>query len=113
MPILFKPEFVDKILSGEKTVTRRMWARSRVKVGRVYQARTKMFGEPFARLRIVQIYYEIKPGSYVCYRDDDLETEARKEGFRSWHDFKDTFAELNKPDSLEEPCIRVEFEVVK
>lgn len=56
--ILFKPKHVPLILSGRKTETRRTWKIARVKVGKTYQAKTQLFGEPFARLLITGLRRE-------------------------------------------------------
>lgn len=55
--ILFKPEHVGPILSGEKTQTRRL-GKKRWNVGAVHQCNTKMFGEPFSRVHILDVYQE-------------------------------------------------------
>ncbi len=56
--ILFKPQHVEPILRGRKTQTRRGWKRRRAVPGSIHDARTAMFGEPFARLRIRRVWQE-------------------------------------------------------
>lgn len=111
MPVLFKREFVEKILSGEKSATRRRWKSARVKVGRIYQARTDMFGKPFARLRILHLRWERVPGG--SSPAEYLGLEACWEGFPSWSAFGEAFRAMHGPDAMNEPCYRVEFEVVR
>jgi len=52
--LLFKPVHIPLILDGTKTQTRRLWKRSRVKVGAVHKCYTKMPWQtgPFARIKI-------------------------------------------------------------
>jgi hypothetical protein len=51
--LLFLEEFVEPILAGHKTQTRRVWGeKPRAKVGARHQARTSLFGKPFAILLI-------------------------------------------------------------
>lgn len=57
MMILFKPEHVAPILTGAKTQTRRLGKR-RWRHDSIHQARTALFGEPFARLRILEVRQE-------------------------------------------------------
>jgi len=88
MPLLFKPEFVEPILRGSKTQTRRIWRRGpRVKPGGIYQARTKLFGKPFALLKVTRIWKE---------RLGDISDEdARAEGFTDRESFLAAFATIN------------------
>jgi len=58
MVILFTEKSKQDILSGRKTQTRRFWKIWRVKVGGTYQARTQLFGKPFAYLFIIWINQE-------------------------------------------------------
>lgn len=55
--ILFKPEHVDLILSGEKTQTRRL-GKKRWNVGAVHQCKTGLFDDLFARVKILDVYEE-------------------------------------------------------
>lgn len=56
--ILFKSEHVDMILSGRKTQTRRIWKKNHANVGSIQQARTELFGKPFAYLHITKRWNE-------------------------------------------------------
>jgi len=88
MPILFRPEFVPKILDGTKTQTRRLWKKPHVKEGGVYQARTRLFGKPFALIKVKRLRRQ---------RIWDMtEEEAHAEGFKDWSDFLEAFLEINK-----------------
>jgi len=55
--ILFRQEHVSMILDGTKTQTRRL-GKKRWNVGSIHQAKTKLFGEAFARLRILMVRQE-------------------------------------------------------
>jgi len=58
-PLLFKPEHVGLILSGRKTQTRRVWKKSRAKVGAVHKAKTALFSpDHFALIRITGLRRE-------------------------------------------------------
>ena len=133
--ILFKPEMKRAILEGRKTVTRRRWKKPRVKVGAIHQLYTRPAfarqpGEPFARVRIVDVFHEKYPGEHVRrefemphstgvnWWEDWIEDEARREGFASWADFQWAYLCVNvtrkalrqgAASPLDEPCYRVEF----
>lgn len=86
MMLLFKPEHVEPILAGRKTQTRRTWDKPRVKVGGVYQARTSMFGPPFARLRVTGLRRE---------RLGDISSEdVRAEGYETRDDIRRVFERI-------------------
>jgi len=120
VPILFKPEYVPLILSGKKTQTRRLWKRPRVKKGCIYQARTELFGKPFALIKVKRLWRQ---------RIWDMtEEEARAEGYKDWSHFLEAFVEINKlysmskrggvlvmrfPDASQIVVWAVEFEVVE
>lgn len=76
--IRFQPQFVEAILSGSKTQTRRRGPK-RWRVGSVHQARTRNRKEPFAYLRILDVRQE--------RLGDISEADARAEGFRSRDEF--------------------------
>ena len=105
--ILFKKRFVDDILSGRKTVTRR-GGKKRWNVGAVHQCRFSYFGEPFANVRIVKV--DLEPLWLV--REGD---EAQKEGFATTDEFFNAYAEINHINAADldecEMVWRVEFEV--
>ena len=121
MNILFKKQFVEKILSGEKTVTRRTnpkWAK--VENGAPLYAKVGYCSKPFARLRVLTIWREAKPGQTFlgANRGDGVQKayrfrEAVKEGFECWEDFSTLYTKINGKNSMNEPCYRIEFEVVE
>lgn len=56
MVLLFMDSHIKPILEGRKTRTTRIWKRRRVKPEGVYQARTELFGKPFALLRVKDVW---------------------------------------------------------
>ena len=131
--ILFKPEMARAILKGRKTVTRRPcvkgWTRPRVKVGNEYQARTRMLGEPFARLLVTDCFLETRPletqrrlvectrhpGSTVSLDTAlrRLEIECEREGFGCYKEFAAVWVTMHGETALNEPCWRISFSVVR
>ncbi|MEW6016517.1 MAG: ASCH domain-containing protein [Pseudomonadota bacterium] len=102
--ILFKPEHVQPILEGRKTQTRRTGKR-RWNVGAVHQARTAIFGEPFARLRIKDVHQE-------SLGEID-EADARAEGYPSVAAYREAFTRIyGKWDDLMKVWV-VDFEAVE
>lgn len=77
--LLFKPEHVMPILDGVKTETRRVWKKARVRVGSVQQAKTELFGAPFALLKILDVHRE----AFQCLTEEDARAEGgyTREGF--------------------------------
>lgn len=108
MNLLFKSIFVDRILSGEKTVTRRRKI-PRYKVGAIVCAKTSYPEKPFARLRITRIVGE----GHLGNSEGAMTSAARREGCDSWRHFRDIYALINGEDALRQPCVKIEFEVVK
>jgi hypothetical protein len=104
MVLLFKPEHVQPVLSGLKTQTRRVWKKPRVKVGRIYKAKTKLFSKDyFALLRVTGLRKE---------RLGDLSPEdAQAEGGYSIEQFKRIWKEINGSWNPEQEVWVVEFEV--
>lgn len=102
--LLFKPEHVPMILAGTKTQTRRTWRRWRVKVGSVHEARTSLFGKPFALLRI------------VSRREERLgnisEADTRAEGYASVADYREVFERIYGWWDPDEVVKVIDFEVV-
>lgn len=100
--ILFKPEHVQPILDGRKTQTRRLGNR-RWREGAVHQARTKMFGDPFAYLRILDVRREVLGAITTA--------DARAEGYTMTADYLAAFERINGSAPLELPVWVVEFEL--
>lgn len=123
--ILFKTAgLAQAILEGRKTVTRRVGKR-RWKVGSLHLCYTRPAfarppGEPFARVRIVSVTEESFPGAVhnrvggaLSWITACLDVEAHSEGFQNWVDFCACFEEMHGAAALNEPCWRVEFELVE
>lgn len=111
MVILFKPEHIPMILSGQKTATRRRWSKWRVKEGGEYQCRTKLFDKSstFAIIKVTKRYEQ-------ALRDITFE-DALKEGYPTRQDYFDKWIEINGVCCLLRPLDEivkvVEFELVK
>jgi len=89
MVLLFMDSHIKPILEGRKTRTTRIWKRRRVKPEGVYQARTELFGKPFALLRVKDVWRQE-------FNSLSLDPEhAKKEGYSSWEEFKDVFFYIN------------------
>jgi len=85
--LLFKPEHKPMILSGQKTVTRRFWKTRRAVPGSLHQARLKLFGKPFATLRILEVSQE-----HVGNITDE---DVRAEGYESRQEYFKVLREIN------------------
>lgn len=91
--LLFKHEHEAPILRGEKTETRRLWKRPRVRVGAIHRAYTrpayvKPPGRPFAAIVIRDRWVE--PLVAIDERG------ARAEGYASVADYFDAFCRINR-----------------
>ena len=102
--ILFQPRFIEPILTGQKTQTRRK-GKKRWNVGAIHQCKTEMFGEPFARVKILDVrrerLIEISPA------------DARAEGFENSEGFWDAWAEIHGSWLTNEEVWVVEFEALR
>ena len=85
--ILFKKRFVDQILSGEKTSTRRV-GKKRWNIGSKHQLKLSFFGESFAEVEIKSVRQE-KLGQ-ISPQD------AKSEGFKTPAEFVQSFADIHK-----------------
>ena len=103
-PLLFKPEHVGLILSGRKTQTRRVWKKSRAKVGAVHKAKTALFSpDHFALIRITGLRRE---------RLGDITLEdVRREGYDTLEEFKEVWIRINKSWNQELEVYVVSFEL--
>ena len=90
--ILFKKRFIDQILSGEKTSTRRI-GKKRWNVGSTHQLKISFFSEPFATVEIKSVRQE-KLGQIS-------KSDARSEGFKSPADFLASYKEIHKIGAAE------------
>ncbi len=103
--ILFKPQNVAPIVDGTKTQTRRRWRRRRARPGAVHAAVTRLFGPPFAMLRVVRVWRE--PLNAISRAD------ARAEGYPSRAAFFTAFERINGSVCPDEPVWCVEFELAE
>ena len=87
--ILFKKRFIDQILAGDKTSTRRV-GKKRWNVGSAHQLKISFFSESFATVSIDSVRQE-KLGEIS--QDD-----ARSEGFETPGYFVQSFAEIHKTE---------------
>ena len=102
--ILFKKRFIEPILSGEKTQTRRT-GKKRWNVGSVHQARLSYYSKPFARLRILDVRRE---------RVGDIsEADAKAEGVGSVEEFVRLWPEINGEWDPDLEVWVVEFELAE
>lgn len=89
--ILFTPDNVPKILSGQKTQTRRCWKRPRAKVGSFHWAQLNYAPESrFARLEILDVW-EQAPEAI----DEMGDEHVTAEGFTSKAAFLAAYAACN------------------
>lgn len=106
--ILFKPELVEKIRTGEKTQTRRLWKLARVKAGSIHQVNTSYFTKTDLRIRILRVWEE----NPLLISDHD----AVAEGFRDRYEFLEYYLRLNAGRMLQSTDRRhyaVEFELAE
>lgn len=105
MMILFKPEHVDPILAGEKTQTRRLGKR-RWNEGAVHQCKTNLFGDVFARVKIIQVRQE---------RLGDISREDLvREGHATGEDYKAVWERIYKKPWDDELLVWVvDFEITE
>jgi len=94
LTLLFKPEHVPLILNKTKTETRRIWKRSRCKIGSIHKAKTEMLSkEYFAKLKILDCHRE----EFHCITEEDVQ----KEGGYTRRSYIKKFLEINpKIDEL-------------
>jgi hypothetical protein len=88
MTLLFRKRYVEQILSGEKTATRRA-SRPMVKVGGTYRIRLNFFEYIEDRI-LVERLYEQSLGHMT-------ESDAAREGASSLDEFREQWTELYGP----------------
>jgi hypothetical protein len=105
--MLFKPEHIEQIRTGEKTVTRLDWKRRQVTDGGVYIASTEMFtshDEADCYIRVTDVYEEplgaLSPA------------QADREGGYTVEEFEDVWREINGEYDAAKRVTVVEFEYV-
>lgn len=105
--MLFKPEHIEQIRAGEKTVTRRDWKRRQVTEGGVYIASTEMFTsheDADCYIRVEDVYDEplgaISPA------------QADREGGYTVDEFEQVWREINGSWDAAKRVTVVEFEYV-
>lgn len=103
--MIFAPDMLAKVLSGEKTVTRRLHGRiSRIE-GQTVAVQPGRGESAVAHIRILSV------------RSDRLTSvtpdEARKEGFASLDAFHDRWLELHGPNSWKGRADRIEFRLIR
>lgn len=102
--ILFKPQFIQPILKGRKTQTRRV-GKKRWNVGSVHMAKTGLLCEdPFARLRITGVRRSLL--GWITHE------EAEKEGFDCVADFNHAWRQIHGEWSPKQEVWVIDFEVM-
>jgi len=101
LTLLFKRHYVQQIMSGEKTATRRK-SRPKVKADGVYRIRTSFFECLPDRIRVHRLYQQ---------RLGDMTPEdARLEGYASLKDFRRVWNDFYDSWDDEQTVWVVEFE---
>lgn len=103
--MLFKPEHVPMILNCKKTMTRRIWKKPRALIGSIHQARTELFGKPFAYLKILNVQ---KQRLQSINHEDII-----KEGYKTFESFYDKWVEINGNWNIYQEVYVIEFFVIK
>jgi len=101
--ILFKPEHVHPILEGRKTETRRL-GKKRWNVDAIHQCRTRLFGQPFAKVRILEVRRE----PLGALNNDD----ARAEGYESREAYREVWERIYGSWDANQLVWVVRFELV-
>lgn len=91
---LFKRDSIKKILSGNKTQTRRLHKRT-WKVGKKYAIRDEWFGKPIAYIQITRKFRQ---------RLGDISLQdVKKEGYETFEQFQAAWVHINhkwNPDGI-------------
>ena len=99
--ILFQPRFIEPILTGQKTQTRRK-GKKRWNVGAIHQCKTEIFEEPFAYIKILDVKRE-RLGDITL-------ANACSEGFTSTAGFGQGWYDIHGSFKEDEEVWVVEFE---
>ena len=103
--ILFKKEFIDKILNGTKTETRRK-GKKRWNVGAIHQLQLSYFDkEPFAKVEILSVE--------ECYLGEMTNADGVAEGFKSIVEFNEWWLNNYKVIDPTEKIWVVKFKLVE
>lgn len=108
--MIFKPELIEKVLTGEKTVTRRP-ARTRYcsyRRGNTYAIQSGRGKKGIGYIRIVGTQRERLFLGNPAY----CESEAEPEGYESWSDFRRDWTKLYGKFDPELPVWRIRFVLV-
>jgi hypothetical protein len=123
--VIFRPEMVEKILAGEKTVTRRpvkfeidtTWGQEPIKralpsryiVGKDYAMQPGRGKAAIERILILSVTRcELRPFDVV-----QREEEAVREGFETWQAFVNYWVSLYHRVNFTQLVDRIEFELVE
>jgi hypothetical protein len=134
--VIFKQQMVEKILVGEKTVTRRPVRKERIQpfgrfgefatvgricryqVGRDYAVQPAIEdgsgkgrgGKEVARIRVLEVdRFALEPCGYTLSL---LVEEGRREGFKDWFAFRDYWRALYGNFDPTQLVDRIEFELI-
>jgi hypothetical protein len=102
--MIFGKELIEKVLSGEKIVTRRR--SSRYQVGKVYAIQPGRGKKHVGHIEILSVQEQrlsmvMRPG------------EVRREGFRRYGDFVNYWEKLHGPIQYHETVARIEFRLAR
>ena len=107
--ILFQPDHIYPILFGQKTETRRIWNKQRVKVGTIHQAKVgkDLFQKDtyFAKIRILDVHTE-KLG-WISIES------AKREGYDSIEAYQAEWIKINKEWNPDQEVYVIRFELVE
>jgi hypothetical protein len=76
--MLFKPEHIDLILSGEMTQISKLWERPMAKVGSIHKAKTRLFSKDYFAFVIITDLRRERLGDITI-------EDAMKEGYDDLH----------------------------
>lgn len=93
-----KPEHIELSRVGLKTQTRRLWKKSRARVGSIHQLREKLFGPSKGTVKVLGVHRQ----NLLDLREED----AHNEGGYTREQFLKKWFEIN-PHSPENPLIFV------